>query len=325
MDESGQVPDTRNRLIPLTLFGILIAATLYLLYGPDAGPELAGIAAFLAIPGALGGLIAQAADPEGNQSPMGCFGWPTIGLLAMTGIAMLFFGEGAVCVAMILPLWLPAAIAGALVNRLSARRRKRIKASQSQVNSAGWLLLPLAVVIADTRYPAPWVDVSVERQLVIAAPVERVWPILFNISNIDSAEGKANFTHDFLQIPRPTNAVVVNRQSRFIRKATWGNDAKFDEVIDTVVPYRLLSWRFAFPDSSIQRHTDRHISPDGPTLKIVSGRYEIAPAYPNSTRLKLITTYKMRGRLTTYLQWWGDVLLGDIQHNVLTIIQDRAE
>ena len=90
-------------------------------------------------------------------------------------------------------------------------------------------------------------------------------------------------------------------------------------------PGRSHHLEFAFPDDSVQQYTDRHIAPDGPLLKIASGGYRINTLGQDRVRLTLHTNYQMRSRLSWYLGWWGEVMLGDVQDNTLAIIKAQAE
>lgn len=309
--------------IPAFFLAILIAAIIALFYG--VGSTDIGFAVLLAIPAALGGLITSAVDPDGKLPPMGCFMLPTVAILFLIGLSVLLFREGAVCVAMILPLWLPAAITGAIVNRYIVWKRQRVSDDDANFLSAGWLVLPALVLSLDTVMPAQWQTEAVERSTVIAAPPERIWPLLNRLPHISAKEGTANFTQDILGIPRPSSAVIVGRDGVSVRKASWGENIRFEEVIEHSIPDRSLTWRFAFPDDSLQRHTDNHISPDGETLKIHTGSYELVKLVNGTTKLTLRTEYEMKARMTPYLRFWGELMLGDIQENVLAIIKQRAE
>ena len=163
------------------------------------------------------------------------------------------------------------------------------------------------------------------RETVVAASPEELWPLLISIPAIKPGEGRRSFTHDVLGVPRPSEAVLLQRDGGLVRKAQWGADIRFEERISEWRQDRALGWTFAFPDDSIQQHTDRHISPDGPILRIETGRYELVRLSPGMTRVRLITRYKMRTSFPAYLSWWGDLLLGDVQSNVLAILKARAE
>jgi len=325
MGDSNEERPKQDARIPAALLAVLLSAILYLFYGLENGPDGVGIAVLLAIPASLGGLFTRLIDPDGQMSPMGCFGWPTLFLLGLVALAMLLFREGAICVAMILPLWLPAAALGALVNRLGARHKRRREGTSTELHSAGWLLFPVLALSADVLAPAQWQNMTVRREVVIVASRERIWPILHSMPVIAPSEGKMNFTQDVLGIPRPSSVQVKQEKGRLVRKAQWGPDARFDEIVTRSIPMKELAWHFSFQNDSIQAYTDRHISPNGPTLKIANGGYQLTPLANGKTRLTLTTSYRMRVRLGSYLRLWGQILLGDIQENVLAIIKQRAE
>ncbi len=323
MSYDGRDAPAPDRRLTLALFLILLVAIVTLFNADHFGGAYAGLASLLMIPAAIGGLISQLSDPGGRQGPMGCFVWPTVGLIAITALAALIFGEGAICIAMVLPIWIPAAIVGALVNRYNARRDRHN--DPSRLNSVAWLVLPLLLVTSEAALPPDWQSRSVVREVVIDAKREEIWPLLLSVPRISRDEGIANFTQDILDVPRPTDADLITRQGRLVRIAHWGADLSFEEIIVAKKPGETLGWRFAFPDKSVQEYTDHHISPDGPLLKIETGRYDLLTLRDGRSVLRLTTTYRMKTRLGGYLGWWGERLLGDVQNNVLTIIKDRAE
>jgi len=323
IDEFAVAPPS-SRKVALALIAVLLCAMLFLYYGPNDSYDIVSITALIAIPAAIGGLITQAVDPFGRLSPMGCFAWPTIFLLALTGFAYVVLNEGAVCIAMVLPIWIPAAVLGGLVQYLNARRRRFVEGQVSTLNAYSWCALPMLLIAWDKSSPAQWTDTKVVRSLEIDAAVEEVWPHIASIRNISTSEGLSTFTHDVVGIPRPSQALLVQETNRVVRKAQWGSSARFEEVVQSVVPGQEMKWAFSFPDKSIQHHTDRHISPVGPYLRIVSGGYQLVPISKDRTRLILTTSYRMKVWMVAYFGWWGEQMLGDIQNNVLAIVKGRV-
>lgn len=305
----------------LTLF-LLSGAAVFIFYGPDAS-SIPTFAALFLIPAAIGAAFSKLIDPRGTHSPMGCFFWPTIGLIAVSLLAWLAIGEGAICIAMILPLWVPAAITGALVQHISRRRHQGTSGNSTTVLALGWMALPLAAIPLEKQFPQHWETRSVVREVAVNASTHDIWPLLVSIPEISRDEGKWNITHNLFRVPRPQDAVLVKRGPELVRLARWDRDITFEERITQYEPGRKICWDFAFPNDSVQRETDRHISPDGPFLKIKSGCYVLDQIESGKTRVRLETTYVMRVRLGSYFAGWGELLLGDMQSNILQIVSGR--
>lgn len=317
-------PPPVSRSLTALLLCALTGAAIYLFYGPGLNGPIAGWAAFLALPGAFGGLLAQFVDPNGDET-MGCFVWPTLGIVIVIGAAWLIMGEGVICIVMILPFWVPAAIVGGLISFWNSRRRLRRDTQSATTHAFAWLLFPLALLFYEQQNPPVWKNVSVTREILIRASPERVWPLLLSVPGIKADEGSFNFAQSILRVPRPTEAILTkDSHGALVRRARWGAEIRFEERVVQIRPGREIACTFAFPDKSVELHTDRHISPNGTVLKIVSGRYQLSQIRPGITQVRLTTNYRIKTRLGYYLGWWGDRLLGDIQSNVLTIIRDRA-
>ena len=313
-----------HRSITLLLLGILLGLALLLFYGTESS-VIGGIGAWLGLPAAFGALVAHLTDPDGEMSPVGCFVWPTAGILTLVGVAWLAAGEGAICIAMILPFWIPAAVAGWVIQRINARRRRLNQIDPSRFDAVGWAAIPLALLGIESLYEPDWQTREVTRHVVIEASPEAVWPLLLSIPDVGANEGHWNLTQDFLDVPRPRNAELVKTPAGLVRKASWQRGIRFDERITRIRPNAEIGWNFEFGDDSVQRNTDRHISPDGAFLKIAAGRYDLRPRQDSKTVLSLTTTYRMRTNLPGYFAFWGELLLGDVQSNVLQIVADRAE
>lgn len=325
--DSRDRPPRASRSLTLLLLATVVTAACALFYGDQVDSLTSGYAswiALLAIPAALGGLSINLADPGGELPLAGCFLWPSLAIVALVGFAWALIGEGAICIAMILPLWIPAAIAGALVNRWNKARVAHANTA-ARLNSAAWLAFPLLLASGDGLAPPVWHQREVTREAIVAASPDEVWPLIASIPAIGPHEGRRNFTHDVLGVPRPSSAVLVRLDGRQVRQARWGAAIGFEERISEWRPNQSIGWTFAFPDDSIQQHTDRHISPDGPALKIETGRYDLIRLAPDKTLVRLTTRYSMRTSFPAYLAGWGELLLGDVQSNVLAIVQQRAE
>lgn len=317
------VEKARGRKLTFLAIGIFVSVVALMVYGPDFGVAWGGIAMLLGIPFAFGMLVGQTID---RDQTMGCFLWPTLSVIALLFVAYLIFGEGVICIAMIMPIWIAAAIGGTLASIWTHRR----DASQddthddSSLQLAAWTVLPAFLVIAETVAPPVWTEREVVREITVTAKPSDVWPQLIEIRHVKSGEGRWTFSHDILGIPRPVDAQVKMDNGAIVRHARWGEGIHFEEQVISERFGKEMRWRFSFPDSSLQDHTDRHIAPDGQNLRIVSGGYDLEPLAGDRTRIRLTTRYAMKTRLPEYMAWWGERLLGDVQSNVLQIIAGRV-
>ncbi|MBA4163909.1 MAG: hypothetical protein C0510_04650 [Erythrobacter sp.] len=324
IDESESPPIDRRFFIAMLL--LAIGSTAYLFYGASFDYIYAGYGALFAIPFALGALVSQVGLLDYRLA--GCLLAP-IALFAVI-FPFVYFGlaEGLVCILMVLPIWIAAGLGGALAAYLIRRQQQvndRHDSGDARLRASAWLILPFALVFAEEMSPPQWETRNVERDILIEAAPESIWPLLVSIPDIGANEGLPNMTQDFLGVARPRAARLTERDGKLIRLARWGEDIRFEELITNIEKNARISWQFAFPDDSIQRYTDQHIAPDGPILKIDRGGYELERVGPNMTRLRLTTSYHMRSRLGWYIGWWGEKLLGDVQENVLAIVRQRAE
>ncbi|HWV60655.1 MAG TPA: hypothetical protein VN034_08385, partial [Sphingopyxis sp.] len=131
-------------------------------------------------------------------------------------------------------------------------------------------------------------------------------------------------SQNLLRLPRPVAAHLTGEGPGAVRDARWQDDIRFQEIVTGWRPGEALQWRFAFPDPSIHRRTDRHIEPHGHHLWIDSGGYRLIPLAGGRTKIRLWTRYHLATPFNAYAGWWGEFILGDIQNNILAIVAGRT-
>lgn len=309
----------------LAMLGVLLAGIALLNTGV-LETSYSGIAFMGIIPFAIGALATGA----GLQiySHYGCIAAPVLVFAILFPLMHYGGAEGLICILMVLPFWLSAGLGGALATWIIRRRKQRRGEGDSpgtRLKAAALMVVPFALLYAEEASPPDWQERTVTRSVIIAADAQDVWPLLLTIPAVGPDEGIATFTHDIAGIPRPTEARLIQRGAAQVREGRWGADIRFEERITALEQGRRIAWDFAFPDTSVQRYTDHHISPDGPLLKIAHGGYNLMPLADGRVEVSLATTYRMRSRLGWYAALWGERLLGDVSDNVLAIIKQRAE
>lgn len=244
--------------------------------------------------------------------------WTTLFICILGAI---IWGEGVICIIMASPVIWVGALIGEIIYEFFGRR---IYEDNSTLKLSITAAIPFFMLLAEANLPVSAKTYTVTRHIDIAASSEEIWPLLLRLEELSPDEGRWNVTQDVLSIPRPSQAVVVERDGTLVRLAGWGPNIRFEEHITQSVKGLSLSWDFVFPDDSVSAFTDEHISVDGPHLSVLTGGYELE-SRGETTRLILTTSYEARTPVNLYASLWGEFILGDIQNNVLTVIKDRAE
>jgi hypothetical protein len=276
---------------------------------------------FLGIfPAFLCAIIGYVGDPQNDRSN-GFYWLVPLALVAIVSVASAFvLKEGVVCILMLSPVWLGAGWAGIFfmrANRKTPRGGTKLHAAL--------FMLPLLTGMVESQITFPHENVTITRSMEIAATPAQIWRYCVANPAIATSEGGWNVSQNLIGIPRPRATTLAGTGVGAVRTAYWGGDINFDEVITAWEPGKRVGWAFSFTNTSIEAYIDQHISPDGQFLKIASGDYVITPLANGKTRLTLRTNYIAKTHVNPYAKLWGELVLGDIHNNILTIIKDRAE
>lgn len=306
----------------LLLFALGFVGLSYILGRSAVGLSISVTTLFV-LPFGLGGLGALLLNPAGEKpgtTPMVCAGMAILVLVA-GGLVM---REGIICILMLAPLWLLGAFLGAKTVEKAHRKFFEKHQLGQTFDCSIFIALPILCLMFDAGFGETTRTYTVTRSIELSAEADKIWPQLLALEDISSAEGKRNVSQDLLRIPRPRAAIVQGSGVGAVRRAQWGEFITFEEHITEWNPGVNIGWTFAFPNDSVQTYTDRHIAPDGHHLKILRGRYDISALGGGKTRLSLSTDYEATTPVNLYCALWGELILGDIQSNILAIIEDRV-
>jgi len=312
----------RGRVLAGFTLALVIALSALLVINASSSTNFAfGSLWFLVfLPAYLCALICYVGDPDHTRPASFYASVPVVfGVIVIIG-SVFILHEGVICLVMLAPLWLTFGWLGVWI-----MRRQRHWEVDPRTFQSSLLFLPLMAGSFEGQFAVPHDRYAVVRTVVIEARPADIWPYAVANAHISEREGRWTFTQDILGMPRPRATTLSGTGTGAIRTAYWGDKINFEERITRWQPGRLLGWRFAFTNSSLQDYTDKHISPDGEFLKIDDGDYTLTPLTPTTTRLTLRTSYIAKTHLNAYAALWGEILLGDIQNNVLAVIKARAE
>jgi hypothetical protein len=313
---------TRGRVMAGFTLALAIALGAFILISATSATSVAfGSFFFLAfLPAYLCALICYVGDPDGTR-PASFYGSVPLvfALIVIVGSALIL-REGVICLVMLAPLWLGFGWLGVYI-----MRRQRRRPVDPNTFRTSLIFLPLLTGGIESQIAATHDPVTLTRDVVIKASPEEIWPYAVSNPHIATSEGRWTFTQNVLGLPRPRATTVTGWSNGAVRTAYWGDKINFEERITHWEPGRRLGWSFAFTNTTLQDYTDKHISPDGEFLKIDTGDYVLTPLGRGTTRLTLRTNYIVKTHVNPYAAFWGEILLGDIQNNVLAIIKQRAE
>ena len=308
----------------LLIFGGLVAlsSVFYVLGGTRSGAGLAGgFTTLFFLPYCLGAIVQFAISPGGNAKTSHFGLVAALLMLAVMVVVGVLLREGVICIVILgVPWWLSALLGAVTVNALHQRFRER-----AMLHSAGLIVLPFAMLLLGPLAPNPTHHFEVSRSVVIEASADQIWPHLLALDDLSDDEGVWTIAQNVLAIPRPRSAMVAGEGIGAVRLARWGEHVTFEEHVTAWSPNAHLAWRFVFPNDSIARYTDVHIGPDSEFLGIETGSYTLVPLAEGRTRLTLTTRYRASSPANHYSAVWGEIILGGIQRNILTVIADRSE
>lgn len=274
-----------------------------------------GIALFMTIPVVLGALAecCRMSPSSGQAAGTGAV------TLLLSNLAFFLLGiEGAICIAMSLPLTVPL---GALGGYLAYAVRK--SRSQSNRTIALLLALPLGAGSLGFDLTAMRPSFEVTTSIEIAAPPGRVWkhvvsfPELFPPSEWFFRAG----------IAYPKRATIVGSGIDAVRYCHFSTGA-FVEPIEVWDEPRLLRFRVTESPASMREWslygevTPRHLHG---YLVSQGGQFRLTPLANGHTLVEGTSWYRHGLWPSQYWRLWSDAIIHRIHLRVLTHIQKLAE
>jgi len=237
-----------------------------------------------------------------------------LGTLAAAAIGW----EGAICIALGLPLILFFASIGGIFGGLAAARRTDVRAAI--------LVVPLLTGSLERHVAVPARLTETVTRIHIDAPPAVVWPLVVSVDSIRPEEQhRALFTR--LGFPHPISATISGAGVGAVRRARFEHGLVFTETVTDWQPERRLSFTIRPNTDSIPPTTlDRHVTVGGPFFDVLTGTYELTPTKDGQgTELVLRSEHRVSTRFNLYAGWWVDRIMGSIQRNILAVHKSRAE
>ena len=289
--------------------------------GPLEGVlQIVSLSFLVVAPVCVGALaVFMAADghliPVRRQARVACL---SMALFLLTMFVTLL--EGLICIVLVAPVFLLAALLGGLAAGWFVNRR-----ASSLGTVAAFVLLPLLVGPLESTLPATHSEQTVTSSIRIVAPPEVVFDQLADVRDIRPAELGFSFVH-LIGLPKPIAADMHGSGVGAVRVSRWEKNVRFQEVITVWNRPHAMHYRFHIPPGSIPRDAlDRHVEMGGDYFTVLDGGYDLAPAADGTTLLTLHTRFANKSRLTVYGNLWGKLVLQDFHQSILGLMRMRAE
>ena len=308
-------PSFRRHLYRGAVAGLLYAILLRLA-DRDSGQSIMKVVtiAFLFVgPVALGYLTVR--EHPSPSWPYRIFApWLPTAVSLLSFLALGF--EGAICIVMSLPVFVPFASLGGVLGGIRALRGPggRLVAA----------MLPFVAYPIEQQFRTPQAPHRLETSIAIHAPAAAVWEEIVEVPTITPAEQRpALFTS--LGFPRPISATVDRRGVGGVRRARFEGDVLFLEKVTHFEPGERLRFTIAAQTDSIPPETlDRHVTIGGPYFDVLVGEYTIEPR-EDGVVLHLASEMRVSTHFNFYARPWVDAIMRSIQENILVVIRARAE
>ena len=307
----------RNRLIGGASFGLLYGITARLVAGHrDWMPffSVMSIAFLWAVPMALGFLTVRQ-HPRPSW-PYRLFA-PWLPTAAMLAFCWVVGWEGAICIAMALPILLVMSTLGGILGGWSLLRGKNVTIATA--------LLPLVIAPLEQGIPARDQVHRLETTISVHASPAAVWAQVVEVPTIRAEETRPALFNR-LGIPRPLNATLDHHGVGGRRYARFERGVLFIETITHWDVERRLRFTIAAQTDSIPPATlDRHVTIGGPYFDVLTGEYTLEPRPDGTVLLHLASELRISTRFNLYAQPWVDAIMRSIQVNILEVVRARAE
>ncbi|RYY79862.1 MAG: hypothetical protein EOO69_05070 [Moraxellaceae bacterium] len=238
-----------------------------------------------------------------------------VGLLIFSIFAL---KEGSICVIIASPILMTCLVAGAgIMHWLCRYLWKPNKAVYSLA------LLPLLLMFVPEQLSTT--HKSVEKSILINAPINTVWQQINHIEAIKPSEFKPSLLYA-IGVPYPISGItnIVNGQK--IRHSRWQKDIHFDGMIQESIPNQYLRWKYHFDADSIPKGAlDDHVQLGGKYFDFQDTSYRLVPINDQQTQLILKIDYRVSTEINFYTVQVANILLTDFARVILDLYKQRSE
>ncbi len=280
-----------------------------------------GAALFFGTPAITGAVSAYLLNQPVRQSIGATIGHTCL-VICFCCLGFLLIGlEGAICIAMAIPIMAPIAIFGALIGRAIAVQLHR-PSNDERLGLLGCVLaLPLLAAVEPNVAPAPTFEVV--STVEISATPQEVWNTVVDFPDI--ATRPAWFFR--MGIASPVRARIEGHGVGAVRRCEFTTGVFVEPITAWNEPHHLAFDVTEQPDPMYELTPYRHIHPphlEG-AFQSTRGEFRLVALPGGRTRLEGRTWYQLKIYPLGYWTLWTDWLVQQIHRRVLQHIKATAE
>jgi hypothetical protein len=282
--------------------------------------EIVSYAFLIGMPFGLGAITAGLAWRSGTRDIGHLLASASVAMLLFVGAMAVLFIEGAICIVLVLPVFVAASCVGALLTGLA------LKFTQRGATTVGaFALLPILLAPLEQGTVATPGMGTVRTTIEVAAAPEVIWASITNVHDIKPDELGGSLMHT-IGLPRPVEASMDGSGVGASRTSRWEKGVQFKETMTQWSPPHTMSYDFDIPKGSIPRDAlDRHVELGGDYFTVVRGGYLIRPSASGGSTVELWTTFHNKSRLELYGNLWAHFALDDFHGSILGLVKHRSE
>lgn len=246
-----------------------------------------------------------------------------MGFVFLLVVGVLAF-ELLICLVMATPFFTIIAGVGGMVMLWvlrMARRRTQYKNSPNVVLVI-LLFAPYFVSPLERMFTPQALIHTVETMLVINATPQTIWQNIIRVPEITSDEQRPSL-FQLLGVPRPIEATLNSEGVGGLRYGIFADGVAFNETITLWQPDQAIAFDIVVDTKPQQGGIFSEIG--GPFFDVLGASYELEPLGNGQVVLHLSGTYRLTTNFNGYGQLWIDLIMGDFQNYILSVVKARAE
>lgn len=244
--------------------------------------------------------------------------WVTT-LLLLLGTAITFL-EGAICIAIMTPLFLfLSSLGGLIMGGCLTIRRRNTKPLLSVA------VLPFVILFAEGSMPLTEHQLQLTESVIVEASAERIWNEIVSAKEIKPDELPVSLSH-LIGVPKPLEGINRHTDGTEIRYSIWEKGVNFEAVVLERELYQRIKWQYVFNENSFPKGSmDDHVAIGGKYFDLHDTEFRLTPITEDKTELTIYASYRINSAINFYAVPASRFLGADFMRTILGLYKHRSE